>query len=132
MCRIDDCERADVYNVEHRVARKEHKCGECCRVILAGEPYEHHSIIADGFASEHKVCSHCSVLAEWLRRDCGGTVTGELIEDIEEHAQEYRRADLGQLAACARAKWMKGPTFRVPYPGIPVPTLPPPITAVSE
>lgn len=127
MCRIDDSERAEVYVVEHRIARKEHRCGECRRPILAGEPYDHHRIIQDGYASTHRVCSHCAVLAEWLLRDCGGTVTGELIEDIEEHATEYLRTDLAALAACARVGWVKGPSFQKPYPGIPIPVLPLPI-----
>lgn len=124
MCRIDG-EPADVYSVYKPIARKEHKCGECRRIILAGEPYERHSMVYDGTASDHAICSHCAVLTEWLAIECGGTVTGEMIEDIEEHAHDYERADLGSLAACARAQWMKGPSWRVPYPGIPVPALPP-------
>ena len=127
MCRTDG-ELADLYSVYRPVARKEQRCGECRRTILIGEPYERHSMVYEGTASDHVICAHCAVLMVWIARECGGTLTGELIEDIEEHAKEYERGDLGNLAACARAHWMKGPSFRKPYPGIPVPKLPPPLS----
>jgi hypothetical protein len=130
MCRIDG-EAAECYSVTRRTARKEHKCGECRRTILAGEPYDYHSFVYEGEGGNHSVCTHCAVLTEWIVRECGGTVTGELIEDIEEHAKEYERGDLGNLAACARAHWMKGPSFRKPYPGIRVPKLPPPLASAD-
>lgn len=123
MCRTDG-EAAECYSVQRRVARKQHKCGECCRNILAGEPYDYHSFVYEGTAGNHAVCTHCAVLTEWIVRECGGTITGQLIEDIEEHATEYSRTDLAALAACARVGWVKGPSFRKPYPGITVPALP--------
>jgi len=124
MCRTDG-EAADAYSVTRRIARKEHRCGECRRTILKGEPYDLHGMVYEGTASSHSVCTHCAVLTEWLVRECSGTVTGELIEDIEEHATEYERTDLGHLAAMARAQWMKGPSWREPYAGVPIPQLPP-------
>jgi len=133
MCRIDGSdERASVYCVTTPVARVEHLCGECRRTILVGEPHERHDSVYDGSASTHRVCSHCAVLADWLMRECGGTVVHELIEDIQEHADEYQRGDLGQLAALARNQWMKGPSFRKPYPGIPIPTMPPPLALAQS
>lgn len=128
MCRVDDSETPDVYCTDHRIARVGHKCGECRRGILAGEPYVHHTIIYDGFASSHDVCSHCNVLAEWIGRECGGTITGELIEDIEEHAQEYERTDLQDLATMARGQWCWPEGTRLNgFRGLPLPAMPEPI-----
>jgi len=102
VCRVDDGDCVDVYEVEYPVARVDHRCGECRRTIMAGEPYERHHIVADGSATTHIVCSHCGVLEAWLLKECGGTVTHELIEDIEEHALEYDRQDLRELAELER------------------------------
>jgi hypothetical protein len=125
MCRVDDSERADVYCTDNRIARVGHRCGECRRDILAGEPYAHHTLIYDGFASTHDVCSHCTVLAEWLGRECGGSVSGEVIEEIEEHATEYGRADLAELALEARGQWCWSEGTRCNgYRGKPIPAPP--------
>lgn len=40
-------------------ARKQHKCGECNRVIEVGEIYRYEAFIGDGFDT-HKTCRHCS------------------------------------------------------------------------
>jgi hypothetical protein len=129
MCRVDG-ERADAYSVTRRVARKEHRCGECRRTILVGEPYDLHGMVYEGTASSHSVCTHCAVLTEWLVQECGGTVTGELIEDIEEHAQEYRRDDLKELALLARGQWSWSEGTRCNgYRGRPIPAPPPPLSA---
>lgn len=127
MCRVDGDSEAAVWQTDQRVARTAHRCGECRRVILAGEPYEyHHWVSADG-CGDHKVCSHCAVLANWIMRECGGTVMHELIEDIEEHATEYHRADLAALASTARGhwKWADSPSG---YLGVPIPILPEPLS----
>lgn len=133
MCRVSEDGTADVYRSEVGIlARKQHRCGECSRTILIGEPYDRHRYLYDGYWTTHLVCSHCAVLGNWLLKECGGTVSGEMIEDIEEHAQEYLRPDLAALAACARVGWVKGPSFRKPYPGIPIPALPPPLQVSEE
>lgn len=130
MCRIDG-DYADVYSVYEPVARKEHKCGECRRTILAGEPYERHSMVYEGTASDHLICSHCAVLSAWIGIQCGGTVCGELIEDIEEHAQDYDRGDLKFLAIWARGQWCwpEG-TRKDGFRGVPIPPMPAPIEAL--
>lgn len=127
MCRTDG-EHADVYSVYKPIARKEHKCGECRRTILAGEAYERHSMVYEGTASDHIICSHCAVLSAWIGIQCGGTVLGELIEDIEEHAHDYGRTDLRNLAIEARAQWCwpEGSQMNG-YRGKPIPAMPAPI-----
>lgn len=128
MCRTDG-EQADVYSVYKPIARKEHKCGECRRTILAGEPYERHSMVYEGTASDHAICSHCAVLSTWIGIQCGGTVTGELIEDIEEHARDYGRTDLAELALEARGQWCWSEGTRCNgFRGKPIPAMPEPIT----
>lgn len=124
MCRTDG-EAPDAYCVVKPIARKEHRCGECGRTILVGEPYERHSMVFEGTASHHAVCTHCAVLTEWLVIECGGTITHEMIEDIEEHARDYERADLAELAAAARGKWE---SFR----GKPLPAIPPRLSMPAE
>lgn len=124
MCRTDG-EAADVYSVVSPVARKEHRCGECGRTILVGEPYERHSMVYDGSASSHAVCTHCAVLTEWLVVECGGAITHEMIEDIEEHAHDYGRTDLAELATAARGKWES-------YRGKPLPAIPPRLSIPAE
>lgn len=127
MCRTDG-EYADAYSVYKPIARKEHKCGECRRVILAGERYERHSMVHEGTASDHIICSHCAVLSAWIGIQCNGTVCGELIEDIEEHALEYERTDLRDLAIAARAQWCWPEASRMNgYRGRPIPAMPAPI-----
>lgn len=132
MCRVDG-EQADVYSVYKPIARKEHKCGECRRIILAGEPYERHSMVYEGTASDHAICSHCAVLSAWIGIQCGGTVVGELIEDIEEHANDYNRPDLRALALEARGQWCwSEETRRNGFRGVPIPALPAPITLSED
>jgi hypothetical protein len=132
MCRTEG-ERADAYSVDRPVARVPHRCGECRRTILPGEPYERHGMVYEGTASSHAICSHCAILTEWLLIECGGTVTGELIEDIEEHAQEYGRADLWELASDARAQWAWAEGARCNgFRGKPVPALPPRLSPQRE
>lgn len=127
MCRVDDWDYSTpVYDIDHRHARKEHRCDECYRTILAGEPYDYHHWVSPDGCGHHKLCSHCAVLMVWISRDCGGTILGELIEDIEEHATEYHRSDLAWLATQARLQWR---LIDGPWPGIQIPALPLPITS---
>jgi hypothetical protein len=88
-------------------------------------------MLADGFWSLHIICTHCAVLSAWIGVQCGGTVTGELIEDIAEHGEEYERMDLKFLAICARSKWT-WPEGTARYPGMPVPLMPEPITLSED
>lgn len=127
MCMVDGGERADFYSVAKPIARRDHRCGECGRTIMKGEQYERHTMAFEGTASTHLVCAHCAVLTDWLVRECGGALIGQVIADIEEHATDYLRRDLAALGGCARNKWVKGPSFQKPFPGIKVPQCPPPI-----
>lgn len=54
-----DCEPAEFSLVETRIARKEHKCGECHEVIAPGQKYIYwRGKFWDGF-SDFKLCFRC-------------------------------------------------------------------------
>lgn len=102
-------------------ARKPHKCGECHREIAPGESYERHVSMYEGSASTNKTCSHCLVLADWLGDNCDGYLFTRVIEDFEEHAGEYNRDDIRQLAAMARRDWRTTEGDLLPIPQKPRP-----------
>ena len=110
MCMIDDCEQYEVWG--HRTvkrSRKEHKCAECHRSIAVGESYEIYSCGppvdgANGW-DVYKVCSHCMVAVDWLTATCHGFVHTQVLEEMSEHATEYRRMDLYRMEVGMRKKW---------------------------
>ncbi len=107
MCRIDGADRSEVYSESTHRARKEHKCYECRRAIMPGEVYRRVFTVTEGDASSMKVCGHCIVAQDWLISNCGGYVYGEVREEIEEHAQEYRALSLARIAVGMRRKWRR-------------------------
>jgi hypothetical protein len=118
MCRVDDCdEMSTIVQDERLVARKEHKCSECCRVIRVGETYNRQRLKFDGEMSTHKICAHCQVVRDWLGSECGGWVYGEMEEDIREHFFEgYEPRLTGRLAAGMHRFWttIKGDLMKLP------------------
>lgn len=117
MCRIDGAERSTVLSSGYKVARKDHKCAECYRPIAKGERYYYEAITYDGYFDTHKTCQHCQVARDWLVQNCGGFIYGEVIEEIEEHAQDYPdlRRPLRRIVAGASRKWaFRGALVRVP------------------
>ena len=65
-CSIDKrkymCEIAEVYKVEDRKARKEHRCIACRGAIKVGEIYKHHHGVFDGSGFSDKVCPECHAM----------------------------------------------------------------------
>lgn len=115
MC-MTDYDRPSVYSERERIARKDHKCGECGRTILKGEPYQFVSGVWDGRANSYKTCSHCCVVQEWLMRECSGFMFSMIGEDIEDHARDYSRIDLFRLRVGMRHQWRtrKGRPMQIP------------------
>lgn len=118
MCSID---YADGYSTllqrTYRTARKDHRCGECHRVIKKGEEYLYEVLVYDGIGS-YKTCSHCEIVREWLNDNCGGFVWTEIYEDIEEHCYPGMPLGLYKFAAGMRRKWtsIKGTLMPLPKP----------------
>lgn len=72
-----DCEFA---NVAKRIARKEHKCGECGEVISKGRPYFRSSVLCDGGWFHHKVCAPCHGIGDVFCAVEAGEL-GQMYED---------------------------------------------------
>lgn len=107
MCRIDDGELCDIWREAERRAAKEHKCTECGRQIAKGERYLRIEGLYDGSWTTMRVCAHCRVGADWLRAECGGFTLDGVIDEVREHAEEYRRASLWKIVVGSSRKWRR-------------------------
>lgn len=109
MCRIDGADIATVFNVIERTAIKSHNCGECHRIINPQEKYSIFTGLWEGEWKSYKMCSHCTVLSDWLNDECGGYVFGEVLEEFEEHVVDYGYAKphnpLARAAINSRHQW---------------------------
>ena len=125
MCRIDGAERCMVIQSKDRKAAKMHLCSECGREIALGETYHYETTIFEGSRDSSKTCAHCMVGREWLIKNCGGFIYGEVIEEIQEHGDEYPklRLPLYRVVAGARRKWQRFGNGLMT-----VPKMPPPIS----
>lgn len=121
MCRIDGAERSVVIQSKDRKAIKEHRCSECRRPIAAGETYHYETTIYDGQRDSSKTCAHCCIARQWLIKNCGGFIYGEVIEEVQEHGEEYRqlRMPLYRVVAGARRKWQRFGGGLMPVPAMP-------------
>lgn len=109
MCAIDDAEPAAVWNETTRRAAKAHTCEECSRCIHIGEHHQYVSCLHDGRWSNFRTCAHCDAAAVWMRKVCGGYLTGGLLEELVEHWHEgYRSIGFGRLIVGMRHRWHDG------------------------
>lgn len=107
MCMVDDADGWVELDSGLRTARKEHRCGECDRVIAKGERYYSCSGVTDVGIITSKLCEHCHAAAEWLIVACSGYPFGGVLEDLREHAEhpELTSETLRGLIAGIEAKW---------------------------
>jgi hypothetical protein len=123
MCRIDYCDglwkrRASI----ERVARREHECSECGRLIHSGETYEYfRGLWSDGQDEwvTVKTCLHCVIARGWLMSECGGWIYTEVLDELREHWEEdtiYRAPSLGRLIIGMRRKWQQRDGSLMPVP----------------
>ena len=84
-CVYVDCDDSnpDVMTEEIRQARRQHKCGECGRVISPGESYEHIRGLWDGKWSTNKTCADCMSIRKAFF--CGQWIFGCIMVDLREH-----------------------------------------------
>lgn len=84
-CDIDG-ELAEVYWAEVRTSRTVRECEECRGPILAGEKYERARMIQNGQPSVALTCARCLPMAQWVMRNCGCRLHGDLwrhlVEDV--------------------------------------------------
>lgn len=109
MCMIDGSDdRVNLLAEDWRTARKDHKCGECARVIPKGELYLVERWVYDGSATTHKTCRHCHRVRAWLGNECGGWIYGSVREDILEHVHEgYYGVSVKMMAIGMQRKWQR-------------------------
>lgn len=117
MCRIDDYDSYGTWlkDLKLRIARKEHRCGDCGRTIAKGEQYTYGVWLEEGDFFTVKVCAHCVTAGHWLTRICGGHLWPGVVEELEEHWDEERWSlgsyALGQLVVLARRRWHRQGTL---------------------
>ena len=108
MCMIEDCdEQYTVYRQQVLKAKKQHKCTECKRVIERGETYRRTAGLYDGEWTIGKVCAHCKTATDWLKANCGGYLDHSVLEDMEQHFEEYSRMDLARVVVGMRRSWKR-------------------------
>jgi len=76
---------AEFYTVKKRKARKQHKCGECNRIIEIGEVYESYFSVCDNtrYTFYHKTCNDCLVIRKVFYEDFS-YYYGEIFADIHD------------------------------------------------
>lgn len=120
MCMIDNCDGyTTVLHERHPVARIQHKCAECGRVIHKGERYLNEGTLWDGKKKTHKTCAHCEVVRQWLTQECSGFVYGGIWEDISEHAWEGYGIRVKMMAVGMERNWERKDGRMWPLPRFP-------------
>lgn len=124
MCRVDGWDQVALLTNACRKSRKQHVCDECYRFIVFGEKYRYETYATEGTVYVHKTCAHCQVGRDWLVKNCGGYIYGEVLDEVHEHADEYPdlRGALGAACAGMKTKWAVDGAL------MPVPDMPPAIS----
>jgi hypothetical protein len=87
---VCDYDAPQFYNVTIRTARKQHKCEECCGLILPGDKYEYVSGCWNGDVNTFKTCEHCRDIRVWVKNNvpCLCWLHGSMIEDCKDAVSE--------------------------------------------
>ncbi|WP_427501345.1 hypothetical protein ACQE3E_06490 [Methylomonas sp. MED-D] len=85
-----DGERPKIYSASRRIARKAHRCDECCRTIQPGERYEYVFGVWDR-PEQFRTCQHCLALRNYTRDNvpCLCWMHSNMINDCIETLREY-------------------------------------------
>jgi len=71
---------SDILSDTMPIARNEHKCIECARLIHPGEKYRKEKAVFEGCHSTYKTCVDCnSIRQEFV---CGSWYWGEILEAV--------------------------------------------------
>lgn len=108
MCRIDG-DAPDVYRTANYVARIQHRCSECSRVIYPGERYSSAFMIYEGTPETFRTCTHCQVGQAWLAENCNMIAHGMLMDEMTEHAGYAPENAFGflRIKAGMRRQWKR-------------------------
>jgi hypothetical protein len=103
-CYCDYDETFKVYERQTHVARKEHKCSECSRMIQPKERYEHAFGILSAGAYVYKTCSLCLDLREFVvaHVPCSCWTHRNMREDVMNDAQGWAHEAPGLLFGAYR------------------------------
>jgi len=74
------------FNDDNPVARKEHKCTECGRIIKPGERYKKESGKWDGVFETHRTCFDCLSVRDVFF--CDGFFYDQIWDDLEQHIRD--------------------------------------------
>lgn len=96
-CYCDYGERADVYHVERRKARKPHRCYECPSIINPGEQYERTASLYDGYWTIACTCRRCLDAREYItaHAPCFCWMHGSMLDDAKETLRQYGHESAG-------------------------------------
>jgi RNase P subunit RPR2 len=102
---IDSC-HDDFHNRAERKAIKEHKCGECGKIIVKREKYQYMTGKSGGYMYTHKMCNDCHSILKYFYN--GGFFFEQLWDDLFEFIREsdYTTNEkcLAQITPVAREK----------------------------
>jgi hypothetical protein len=79
-----------VYGHVTRMARTNHKCCECGRIIRPGQTYEYHHGVWDGRGADYRRCIRCEDLVQMIFSEMSG------------HWNSDEGISFGELGECAR------------------------------
>lgn len=87
------------YHTKHPIARKAHRCDECCRAIRPGEKYERVTANWEGVIGTYKTCPRCLALREYVKAHvpCFCWYHTNMIEDALGTAHHYAHEAPGLL-----------------------------------
>lgn len=105
------CDIAEVYEIENRKARKDHRCGDCCGVIKAGEIYRYHHGVFDGSGFSDKICADCDAIRDEMNKKvdlyeqvCVGELQDAVFEDSDEMIKRFIEIKIKR--GCEIKPWM--------------------------
>ena len=115
-CECDYDGTPSFYHITTRKAKKEHRCRECQRKIVAGEVYEYASGKQDGDMWDAKTCMTCLELVNYIKAHvpCYCRMHGDLFEDrlhsLVEEARQTPGFAFGMLRRIVACKGKKHST----------------------
>ena len=89
---------------EYPTARKQHKCGECGRIIEAGKKYRKEKLLNDGEITTQKTCLDCnSIRKEFFDSFYYGMIRECFVEHVQDCYGEVPEKCLSKLTPNALA-----------------------------